>query len=90
MKDRVSADFAEMRRLLDQSQANEAAALANDAADAATIAAAQAAAQAASDRADELQASIDAAVADIASVDPDPSFPAGDGGGDAGAVEPSN
>src|SRR5688500_12916881 len=66
---RIAEDFTEMRRLLTESQANEAAALTNDAADAATIAAAQEAAAAAAARADELQADIDDALGVIGTTD---------------------
>jgi len=70
MKARVAEDFANLRALLDE-------ALANDAADDATIAEVTA-------RADALQADIDAALADVGAVDPDPAFPA------APPVEPDN
>jgi hypothetical protein len=62
MTARINEDFANLRALLDE-------ALANDAADDAALAAANA-------RADELQADIDAAITAVGAVDPDPANPA--------------
>jgi hypothetical protein len=62
MSARINEDFANLRALLDE-------ALANDAADATALAEANA-------KADSLQADIDAALGAIAAVDPDADFPA--------------
>jgi len=62
MKDRVAADFGELRRMLDE-------ALGNDAADATRL-------QEVTARADQLQADIDAAIGEISAIDPDPANPA--------------
>jgi hypothetical protein len=76
LKGRVAEDFGELRRLLDE-------ALANDAADDATIAEVTA-------RADELQADIDAAIADAGTVDPDASFPGQPAPAEPVQPEPTN